>query len=124
MTSTVTAIRGLNVLGTPLQPCCHESKAGFLRDGFCRTKKEDAGKHTVCAILTQEFLDFSVARGNDLVTPRPEFGFPGLKAGNKWCLCVARWKEAFEAGAAPPVVLESCHQQALEEVTLQDLRGH
>ena len=120
----VVSLRGKNVLGTALSPCCYTPKAGFYRDGFCRTSEEDQGSHTVCAIMTEEFLKYSVAQGNDLVTPRPEFGFPGLKAGDKWCLCVARWKEAFDDGKAPPVVLEATNERALEIVTLADLRAH
>lgn len=97
---------------------------GFFRDGFCRAGPGDVGVHTVCARMTPEFLEFSVAAGNDLVTPRPEFVFPGLKPGDHWCLCVERWVEALEAGCAPPVVLEACHVAALEYVDLEDLQAH
>jgi uncharacterized protein (DUF2237 family) len=113
-----------NVLGTPLQGCCHDPLTGFYRDGYCRTGPDDKGLHTVCAVMTDEFLFFSRMRGNDLSTPVPEFGFPGLKAGDKWCLCVSRWAEALAAGKAPPVVLEACHIHALEFVSLEDLQAH
>ncbi len=94
---------------------------GFYRDGFCRTGADDVGRHTVCIRATDEFLEFSKAAGNDLSTPRPEFGFPGVKHGDKWCLCVTRWQEALEAGMAPPVVLEATHESALQVVKLADL---
>ena len=113
-----------NVLGTELQCCCREPLTGFYRDGYCRTGADDRGLHTVCAVMTDEFLEFSASAGNDLSTPMPEYGFPGLEAGDKWCLCVTRWKEAFEAGRAPTVVLEATHQSALEFVDLDDLRAH
>lgn len=113
-----------NVLGTPLQGCCQNPLAGFYRDGYCRTGPEDRGLHTVCTVMTADFLAFSQARGNDLNTPAPEFDFPGLKPGDRWCLCVARWAEALEAGCAPPVVLEASHVHALEFVDLEDLRAH
>lgn len=110
-----------NVLGTPLEICGVEPLTGFYRDGCCRTGPDDPGAHTVCAHVTAEFLAFSKARGNDLSTPNPEFGFPGLKPGDRWCLCVLRWKEALEAGAAPPVVLEATHESALQFVRAEDL---
>jgi hypothetical protein len=97
---------------------------GFYRDGSCHTGPQDVGTHVVCARVTQAFLEFSVARGNDLVTPVPQFRFPGLKPGDKWCLCVLRWKEAFAAGVAPPVVLAATHEKALDFVTLADLKRH
>jgi uncharacterized protein (DUF2237 family) len=97
---------------------------GFYRDGYCRTGADDLGLHTVCAVVSDAFLRFSKARGNDLSTPRPEYEFPGLGAGDKWCLCVERWKEALEAGCAPTVVLEACHISALEFVDLADLKAH
>jgi uncharacterized protein (DUF2237 family) len=97
---------------------------GFFRDGSCKTCKEDRGVHTVCARVTEEFLDFSRANGNDLSTPRPEFGFPGLEPGDRWCLCAGRWKQALEAGMAPPVILESTHEATLEIVELVELREH
>jgi uncharacterized protein len=111
-----------NVLGGKLQSCCTDPMTGFYRDGFCKTGVNDPGRHTVCAEVTDEFLEFSLARGNDLVTPHPEFGFPGLKAGDKWCLCVLRWREAFKAGCAPPVVLEATNEAALQHVSLEDLQ--
>ena len=110
-----------NVLGGKLRRCCQKPVTGFYRDGWCRTGPEDRGLHTVCAQMTREFLEFSLARGNDLVTPRLEYGFPGLGEGDFWCLCVERWKEALEAGCAPPVVPESCHISALEYVDREDL---
>jgi uncharacterized protein (DUF2237 family) len=113
-----------NVLGGKLVPCCQDPVTGFYRDGFCRTGPEDRGLHTVCAQMTTEFLAFSMMRGNDLVTPRPEFGFQGLGPGDLWCLCVERWKEALDAGVAPSVRLEACHISALEFVELDDLRRH
>lgn len=116
--------RSLNVLGTPLQPCCFEPRTGFYRDGFCHTDKYDTGKHIVCAIMTDEFLLFSKQAGNDLTTPVSQFDFPGLKAGNKWCLCVLRWKEALENNTAPKVILESCHESCLEYVSLNDLKKY
>jgi len=97
---------------------------GFYRDGYCRTGADDLGLHTVCAVVSDAFLRFSKARGNDLSTPRPEYEFPGLSAGDKWCLCVERWKEALEEGCAPTVVLEACHISALEFVDLADLKAH
>jgi hypothetical protein len=113
-----------NVLGSPLQACCFEPSTGFYRDGYCRTGADDLGKHTVCAVVTDSFLSFSKSRGNDLSTPRPEYEFPGLNAGDKWCLCVERWQEALEAGCAPEVILEACHISALEFVDLEDLKAH
>jgi len=113
-----------NVLGGPLIACCMEPRTGFFRDGHCHTGPQDLGSHTVCAQLTTEFLRFSVARGNDLVSPRPEFGFPGLRPGDRWCLCVARWAEALEAGVAPPVLLSATHERALDVVTLAQLQAH
>jgi len=113
-----------NVLGTPLQCCCRKPATGFYRDGFCRTGSGDVGLHAVCAVMTGEFLRFSVAQGNDLVTPRPEFEFPGLRPGDRWCLCVERWREALDAGVAPPVRLEATHLSALEYVDLEALKSH
>ncbi len=113
-----------NVLGTELTSCCKDPMTGFYRDGFCRTGKEDLGLHLVCVELTDEFLEFSQSRGNDLSTPIPDWGFPGLQAGDKWCLCVTRWKEALEAGKAPRVDLEATHISALEFVDLKDLKAH
>ncbi|MGA0867536.1 MAG: DUF2237 family protein [Planctomycetota bacterium] len=113
-----------NVLGTPLQVCGLEPATGFFRTGCCETGPDDLGRHVVCAVMTQPFLDHTVARGNDLVTPRPEWGFPGLRPGDRWCLCASRWLEADEAGVAPPVVLEATHEAALEIVPLDRLRAH
>ena len=119
-----TESRARNVLGDKLQPCCFDPMTGFFRDGFCHTIDEDRGSHTVCAIMTDDFLAFSKSQGNDLSTPQPEFGFPGLKAGDKWCVCVARWEEAFVVGKAPKVVLEATHERALDVVDLAELRAH
>ena len=113
-----------NVLGAPLVPCSYDPLTGFFRDGCCHTDAHDAGSHVVCARVTQAFLDFSLARGNDLMTARPEHRFRGLKPGDRWCLCALRWKEALEAGVAPPVVLECTHERALDYVTLAQLRAH
>lgn len=113
-----------NVLGTPLASCCTRPMTGFFRTGRCDTGPDDVGLHLVCARMTAPFLAFSVERGNDLVTPHPEFGFPGLKPGDCWCLCVQRWKEAFDEGVAPPVRLASTHLSALEFVDLADLEAH
>jgi len=114
----------INVLGERLQACGRDPVTGFYRDGCCNTGDSDAGSHTVCAIMTEAFLRFSASRGNDLSTPRPQFGFPGLKAGDRWCLCAARWREALQAGCAPRVVLEATHQAALAYVSLDELRAH
>ncbi|HEY0658544.1 MAG TPA: DUF2237 domain-containing protein [Pyrinomonadaceae bacterium] len=111
-----------NVLGSELKSCCINPLTGFYRDGFCRTGADDRGSHTICIVATDEFLAFSKSRGNDLSTPRPEFNFPGLKHGDKWCLVAVRWQEAFEAGFAPEVVLESTNQAALQFVRLEDLQ--
>ncbi len=114
----VIPLRGKNILGSALSPCCHKPKTGYYRDGFCFVGSDDAGNHSVCAIMTKEFLEFSVAQGNDLVTPFPEAGFPGLKPGDRWCLCAARWKQAYEAGVAPPIAPESTSSAALDVVPL------
>lgn len=113
-----------NVLGGPLRTCCTSPLTGFHRDGNCRTGPHDRGLHSVCARVTEEFLAFSKAQGNDLSTPAPQHGFPGLRPGDGWCLCAARWKEALEAGVAPPVVLEATHEDTLRVVSLADLRAH
>ena len=113
----------LNVLGQPLAPCSHDPLTGFFRDGCCRTRRDDTGLHVVCARMTQEFLTFTCSRGNDLSTPRPEWDFPGLRAGDRWCLCALRWKEAFDAGLAPPVLLESTHSRALDVLSLEQLQA-
>jgi len=113
-----------NVLGTELKSCCRDPMTGFYRDGYCRTGAEDVGQHTVCVQATREFLDFSVLDGNDLVTPVPEWGFPGLKPGDRWCVCVTRWKSALDHGRAAPIDLEATHSSALEFVTLEELQAH
>jgi uncharacterized protein (DUF2237 family) len=112
-----------NVLGSELVPCSLDPVTGFYRDGCCNTGASDTGLHLVCAVMTESFLAFTKSRGNDLSTPNPVFGFPGLKPGDRWCLCVERWKEAHEAGVAPPVVLEATHISALEFVDLDDLKS-
>ncbi|UCF66837.1 MAG: DUF2237 domain-containing protein [Acidobacteriota bacterium] len=113
-----------NVLGGELQTCCQSPVTGFYRNGRCDTGPRDFGLHTVCAVMTAEFLEFTKGRGNDLSTPAPHAGFPGLKPGDRWCLCVTRWKEALEAGLAPPVVLEATHAASLDVVSLDDLKQH
>jgi uncharacterized protein (DUF2237 family) len=113
-----------NVLGEPLQPCGTDPLTGFYRDGCCNTGPGDTGLHLVCARMTADFLGFSKRRGNDLVTPVPQWGFPGLKPGDRWCLCVSRWKEALAAGVAPPVFLDATHISALEFVELEELQAH
>ncbi len=113
-----------NVLGSELKSCCTDPMTGFYRDGFCKTGADDRGSHTICIVATDEFLRFSKSRGNDLSTPRPEFSFPGLKAGDKWCLVAARWQEAFDAGMAPSVFLEATNENALQFVRLEDLRKY
>ena len=113
-----------NVLGTALQLCSLNPLTGFTRSCCCETGPNDNGSHTVCAQVTDEFLAYSISRGNDLSTPRPEYGFEGLKAGDRWCVCAARWLEASEAGFAPPVILEACHVNCLEIVSLADLKYH
>ncbi len=115
--------QALNVLGKPLVPCSYDPLTGYYRDGCCNTDEQDQGRHVVCAKVTQEFLDFSLQHGNDLSTPRPEYRFAGLKAGDRWCLCALRFKEALLAGVAPIVVLECTHAKALEFVTLEQLRS-
>lgn len=113
-----------NVLGEPLADCSHRPLTGFFRSGCCETAPSDLGAHVVCALMTADFLAFSKARGNDLSTPVPAFGFPGLKPGDRWCLCAARWREALDAGAAPKVVLSATHERALEYVSLADLKRY
>ena len=113
-----------NVLGTALVPCSYDPLTGYFRDGCCNTAEDDTGSHVVCVKMTAEFLAFSARRGNDLSTPRPEYRFRGLREGDRWCLCALRWKEAFEANAAPPVVLECTHERALEFVALPALQAH
>lgn len=114
----------VNVLGEKLESCSKDPVTGFYRDGCCNTGPEDQGAHVVCTVLTGEFLNFSASRGNDLAAPRPEFGFPGLKPGDQWCLCAMRWQEAKEAGAAPRVRLQATHRAALKHCTLDDLKRH
>jgi uncharacterized protein len=113
-----------NVLGSELETCCSDPVTGYYRDGKCNTGAGDYGAHVVCAQLTEEFLAFTKSQGNDLSTPVPEFNFPGLKPGDRWCLCASRWKEALDAGVAPPIVLQSTHASALEYVSLNELKQH
>lgn len=114
----------LNVRGGALAPCSEDPLTGFYRNGCCDTGPDDMGMHTVCAVMTDAFLVYSRLTGNDLSTPRPEMGFAGLKAGDRWCLCVGRWREALAAGVAPPVILDATHEEALAVVTLDDLERH
>lgn len=113
-----------NVLGTTLQVCSLDPMTGVTRNGCCETGTEDVGSHTICVQVTEEFLAYSISRGNDLSTPRPQYGFEGLNPGDRWCVCAARWLEASEEGFAPPVILEACHERCLEIVTLADLKYH
>jgi hypothetical protein len=113
-----------NVLGRDLQLCSSEPKTGYLRTGSCETGPQDLGSHVVCAQVTQRFLEFTRSRGNDLSTPIPGADFPGLKPGDRWCLCALRWKEALEAGVAPPVILEATHEAVLRHVSIEDLKRH
>lgn len=115
---------GRNVLGEPLAPCSDRPLTGFFRDGCCNTGPEDLGSHTVCAVMTADFLSFSAEAGNDLSTPMPEYGFPGLVPGDRWCLCAPRWQEALEAGKPPRVVLAATHAAALDYCALADLKRH
>jgi uncharacterized protein len=118
------AMRQMNVLGEPLQPCSHDPLTGYYRTGGCENHGDDPGLHVVCVVLTDDFLAFSKAVGNDLSTPMPQYGFPGLHGGDQWCLCASRWQQAFEAGFAPRVVLASTHLSALEYSSLADLQTH
>jgi uncharacterized protein (DUF2237 family) len=111
----------LNVLGTPIQSCSRDPMTGWFRDGCCNTDERDRGSHTVCARVTREFLEFLRDRGNDLITPARQYGFPGLKPGDQWCVCAASWRQAFKEGVACPVVLESTHAAALRIVPLEEL---
>ena len=113
-----------NVLGTRLEPCGLDPLTGFYRDGCCNTDYDDVGIHVVCARMTREFLEFSRRRGNDLAAAMPETGFPGLKPGDRWCLCAGRWKEALDAGVAPPVILEATHEEAIAVVPLEALERY
>jgi uncharacterized protein (DUF2237 family) len=117
-------VQALNVLGDPLAPCSLDPLAGFYRDGCCHTGYEDAGIHVVCAQMTREFLEFSRQHGNDLSTPAPERGFPGLRPGDRWCVGASQWREACDAGLAPPVILAATHEEALAVVSLDELRRH
>ena len=114
----------LNVLGEPLQSCCSDPMTGFYRSGSCETGSQDFGAHVVCAEVDADFLAFSKSRGNDLSTPQPDFGFPGLKPGDRWCLCAARWVEALEAGKAPPVKLTATHKRVLDFISFEVLKQH
>ena len=111
-----------NVLGTELQMCCSDPLTGFYRNGVCATGPTDYGTHIVCAMMTQQFLDFSKSKGNDLITPREEYSFPGLKHGDRWCLCISRWVEAYSSGVAPPIDLEATNERALDYVSLEVLK--
>jgi hypothetical protein len=113
-----------NVLGGELRPCSNRPLTGFFRNGCCETSAEDIGMHTVCAVMTAEFLEFSARAGNDLTTPQPDFQFPGLQPGDHWCLCAPRWKEALDAGVAPPVVLEATHEETLAITPLGVLKDY
>lgn len=113
-----------NVLGDPLVPCSHDPETGYLRDGHCRHFRRDPGRHEVCAVVTEEFLEYSRAQGNDLITPRPDLGFPGLEPGDHWCVCLGRWLEAREAGRAPPVALEATNGAVLDDVDLETLQAY
>jgi uncharacterized protein (DUF2237 family) len=123
-TPPATASEPLNVLGEPLQECSCEPMTGWFRDGSCRTDPSDLGRHTVCCVINEAFLGYTKAQGNDLTTPAPDWGFPGLRPGDHWCVCAARWLEAYEDGMAPPVRLVACEQSALEVIPLEVLRGH
>jgi len=114
----------LNVLGTKLKPCCYEPLTGYFRDGFCRTIQEDRGTHIICAVMSSAFLAYTKSRGNDLSTPIPHWNFPGLSPGDKWCLCISRWLQAKEAGKAPHIILESCHEKVLEYTDLHTLLSY
>ena len=120
----MTERRGLNVLGQTLQACSTDPMTGWFRDGCCRTDDNDHGRHVVCAVMTDEFLVFSRLKGNDLSTPAPQYGFPGLKAGDRWCLCASRWAQALKAGCAPQVVWEATEMKALAYATLEDYLAH
>ena len=111
----------VNIFGDEIEACCYDPMTGYFRDGFWNTDEHDYGSHVVCAVMTDDFLEFSKSKGNDLSTPRPEFNFPGLKEGDRWCLCALRWKEAYDAGVAPKVYLESCHLNSLNFVTKEQL---
>ena len=114
----------LNVLGTKLESCCEDPLTGYFRAGYCRTVQEDFGTHIICAVVTEEFLQYTKLRGNDLTTPIPHWKFPGLKPSSKWCLCISRWLEAVKVGKAPFIILEATHAQALEYTTLEVLKEY
>lgn len=114
----------LNVLGKPLESCCTSPPTGYFRDGFCRTREDDYGTHTVCAIVTKEFLEYSASKGNDLMTPIPYWNFPGLKPGDKWCLCISRWLQAEKVGKAPFVILEATHEKSLQLTSIKVLEKY
>ena len=114
---------GRNVLGGPLRACSYDPVTGYFRDGCCRTREDDSGRHVICARMTPDFLSYSLSRGNDLMTPRPEWRFTGLRPGDRWCVCAERWMEAYRAGVAPPVALDSTHEAALEIVPLEVLQA-
>ena len=120
----ITPVIRKNVLGERLYACCYAPKTGYFRDGYCRTDESDHGLHIICAEITASFLEFSKSRGNDLSTPRPEFGFPGLNPGDRWCLCALRWKEAWEENMAPPVILEACEETLLKIIPLEVLKKY
>ncbi len=122
--ATIEIDESVNVFGEPLHACSEEPLTGFFRDGCCNTNSQDVGSHTVCVEVTEEFLQYSRFKGNDLSTPRPEFGFPGLEAGNRWCLCAARWLEAHQQGMAPRVFLTRTHIKALQTVPMAVLRDY
>lgn len=117
----MSSVKANNIFGAELQTCSTDPMTGFLRDGCCSTNQYDRGTHVVCAVVTDEFLLYSKSRGNDLMTPRPELDFPGLKAGDRWCLCAMRWKEAYDAGVAPPIKPEATHEKTLEMIHLDEL---
>jgi len=121
---TTKQTKAKNVLGSELESCCFEPLTGYFRDGYCRTDWMDKGTHTVCAIVTEEFLEYTKAQGNDLSTPFPQFNFPGLKPGDKWCLCASRWLEAYYAGHAPKVNLKATHEKTLSIVGLEILKSY
>lgn len=118
------SLEARNVLGGPLESCSNDPVTGWFRSGCCRTDDLDFGRHVVCAVMTEDFLEFTRSRGNDLSTPKPEHGFPGLEPGDRWCLCVDKWREALTVGIAPPVVLTATHIAALDVVSLDDLEAH
>lgn len=113
-----------NVFGEAIVPCSEDPLTGFLRDGCCNTNAQDVGNHTICVQVTADFLAYSKAQGNDLSTPRPEFGFEGLKPGDRWCVCAGRWKDAFDAGYAAPIIMQATHERALEAVSFSELKQH